>query len=1023
MSTRNPSVAARYGFTIVVVALATLLRVALGGVLGAGVPFITYFPTVVVCAWFGGLWPGLLSTVISGVIAWYAFLAPEFSFGISGPNGFVQLIMFLLAGILISLLAESLHGARRRAERSETAEREQRERLRVTLASIGDAVITTDVDGRVTFINKVAESLTGWQEQDLEGKRLEELFRIVNEETGATVENPALRAMQEGTVIGLTNHSILIARDGTEIPIDDSGAPIKDAEGKTIGAVLIFRDITERRRVEKDRALLAGIVESSQDAIISKSLDGIIESWNAAAEHMYEYSAGEAIGQPITIIIPEEKLEEEKFILERLRQGERIEHFETVRLTKSGTPLDVSLTVSPVRDSAGHIIGASKTARDITERKKVEEALHQHREWLRVTLSSIGDAVITTDTDGVVTFLNPVAESLTGWTLEEAKGRPLEKVFKVAAEQTRQLVENPALRAMKEGIVVGLANHSVLIAKDGTEIPIDDSGAPITGSDGRILGAVLIFRDVTERRRSEESLRQQAALLDLSGEAIFAWELDGPIVYWNRGAEALYGFTREQAVGQISHRLLNTIHPSDFEDFRAELLQQKEITTELVHTARDGRTVRVESRQQLVLGPDERHLVLETNRDITQRKRVEEDRLRLLASERAARAQAEAASRAKDEFVAMVSHELRAPLNSILGWTQLLRTGKFDASETAHALETVEHSAKAQAQLIEDLMDISRVITGKLVLNVVPVELGRVVDSAVDSIRSAADAKQIKVAVHLDPRGSWVSGDPSRLQQIIWNLVSNAVKFTPARGRVEVTVERVDSQHQITVSDSGPGINAEFLPFVFDRFTQASMTSERRYGGLGLGLAIVKNLVELHGGTVRADSSGDGKGATFKVAFPSTEVYEEPHDLLQPTAKDANALDGLRVMIVDDERDTRDLLTLMLSGYGAEIRACASAAEALRTIEQWRPAVLVSDIGMRDEDGYSLIKQLRSRGPEQGGDIPAVALTGYARSEDRTRALSAGFQMHVPKPVEAAELMMVIASLTGRTGKSTPTSE
>jgi PAS domain S-box-containing protein len=789
--------------------------------------------------------------------------------------------------------------------------------------------------------------------------------------------------------------------------------------------VLIFRDITERRRVEKDRALLAGIVESSQDAIISKSLDGIIKSWNAAAEHMYEYSAGEAIGQPITIIVPEEKLEEEHMILERLRQGERIEHFETVRLTKSGTPLDVSLTVSPVRDSAGHIIGASKTARDITERKKVEEALHQHREFLRVTLSSIGDGVITTDTDGVITFLNPVAESLTGWTQEEAKGKSLEKVFKVQTEQTRQLVENPALRAMKKGIVVGLANHSVLIAKDGTEIPIDDSGAPITGSDGRILGAVLIFRDVTERRRAEESLRQQAALLDLSGEAIFAWELDGPIVYWNRGAEALYGFTREQAVGQNSHHLLNTIRPLDFDDFRAQILQQKEITTELAHTARDGRTVRVESRQQLVLGPDERHLVLETNRDITQRKRVEEDRLRLLASERVARGQAEAASRAKDEFVAMVSHELRAPLNSILGWTQLLRTGKFDASETAHALETVEHSAKAQAQLIEDLMDISRVITGKLVLNVVPVELGRVVDSAVDSIRSAADAKQIKVAVHLDPRGSWVSGDPSRLQQIIWNLVSNAVKFTPARGRVEVTVERVDSQHQITISDSGPGIDAEFLPFVFDRFTQASMTSERRYGGLGLGLAIVKNLVELHGGTARADSSGDGKGATFKVAFPATEVYEEPHDLrrLQPIAEDANALEGLRIMIVDDERDTRDLLTLMLSGYGADIRACASAAEALRTIEQWRPAVLVSDIGMRDEDGYSLIKQLRSRGPEQGGDIPAVALTGYARSEDRTRALSAGFQMHVPKPVEATELMMVIASLTGRTGKSTPASE
>ncbi len=390
-----------------------------------------------------------------------------------------------------------------------------------------------------------------------------------------------------------------------------------------------------------------------------------------------------------------------------------------------------------------------------------------------------------------------------------------------------------------------------------------------------------------------------------------------------------------------------------------------------------------------------------------------------------AREQAEAASRAKDEFVAMVSHELRAPLNAILGWTQLMRTGKFDAAETAHALETVERNAKVQAQLIEDLLDISRVITGKLVLNVSPVELGRVIEGAVDSIRAASDAKHIQLGLHLDPRGSWVSGDPSRLQQIIWNLISNAVKFTPTHGRIGIRVERVDSQHRVTVHDSGTGIDPEFLPFVFDRFTQAKTTSERKYGGLGLGLAIVKNLVEAHGGTVRAESSGRGLGATFTVTFPVSAVYQEPYDfkhlrtIADGTASSENALDGLRIMIVDDEADTRDLLTTMLSSYGAEVRGCGSAAEALETIQQWRPSVLLSDIGMQDEDGYSLIRKLRSRGPERGGDIPAVALTGYARSEDRTRALAAGFQMHVPKPVEAIELVMVISSLTGRTNKRT----
>jgi len=466
--------------------------------------------------------------------------------------------------------------------------------------------------------------------------------------------------------------------------------------------------------------------------------------------------------------------------------------------------------------------------RDITARKRAEEALRQQREWLEVTLSSIGDAVIATDIGGAATFLNPVAQALTGWKQTEAAGQPLEQVFKIVNEETRQPVENPALRAMKEGIIVGLANHTVLLAKDGTEVSIDDSGAPIKDSAGKTIGAVVIFRDITERRRAEK------------------------------------------------------------------------------------------------------------------------ERSQLLAGEQAARERAEEASRAKDEFVAMISHEIRSPLTAILGWAQLLRRGTFDESQRKQAVETIERNARTQVQLVEDLLDISRVITGKLRLNVRPVEITQIIEAALHSIRPAVDAKEIQLQAHLERKGSLVSGDPDRLQQVFWNLFSNAVKFTPKHGSIEVTAGRINSHIQITVSDSGAGISADFLPYVFDRFSQANITSERKYGGLGLGLAIVRHLMELHGGSVRVESAGEGQGATFMLTFPVRVVHEEVGELdttYRSVEYDSFLTDtmlaGLRVMIVDDEPETRDLLTAMLTQRGAEVKPCASASDALATLVAWHPDVLV----------------------------------------------------------------------------------
>ena len=402
-----------------------------------------------------------------------------------------------------------------------------------------------------------------------------------------------------------------------------------------------------------------------------------------------------------------------------------------------------------------------------------------------------------------------------------------------------------------------------------------------------------------------------------------------------------------------------------------------------------------------------------------ERKRAEEERAQLLAREQAARAEAETANRMKDEFLAVLSHELRSPLNPIIGWSGMLRTQKLNAATTARALETIERNAKLQAELIEDLLDVSRMIRGKLSLNVCPVNLIPIVQGAMETVHLAATAKSIRLESVLNPAVGLILGDPNRLQQIVWNLLSNAIKFTPSGGRVEIKLDCTGSYAQIEVSDTGKGIEADFLPYVFERFRQADSTSTRSQNGLGLGLAIVRHLTELHGGTVRVDSPGEGQGAIFTVKLPlmiRTELNglrTEQEAPLSPQSSSAfsNVLAGLQVLVVDDETDSRDFLAIALEQYGAKVTAVPSVQEALLALQQVKPNVLVSDIGMPDEDGYTLIRKIRAMTPEQGGRIPAVALTAYAGSEDCERAILAGFQRHVTKPVEAAAFAATIARL------------
>jgi signal transduction histidine kinase len=404
------------------------------------------------------------------------------------------------------------------------------------------------------------------------------------------------------------------------------------------------------------------------------------------------------------------------------------------------------------------------------------------------------------------------------------------------------------------------------------------------------------------------------------------------------------------------------------------------------------------------------------------RRREAEEALRKSESELRERAvEAEGANHIKDEFLAALSHELRTPLNAILGWTLMLRQG-LSEERRARAIDTIERNARAQVQLIEELLDVSRIVSGKLRLNVQHVDPSLVVENALETVRLAAEAKGVRIHSVLDPLAGPISGDPDRLQQVLWNIVSNAVKFTPKGGRVEVLLERVDSDIELTITDTGQGIAPAFLPFVFDRFRQAEGSTTRSHGGLGLGLSIAKSIVELHGGSVRASSGGEGHGASFVIRLPRSIVVRQETPsrpfgsagAQPPIGACPPSLDGLRIVIVDDEPDALQLLSTILEGCGASVRAAGNAAGALELVRAFRPEVLVSDIGMPREDGYTLIQKVRALPPEEGGQTHAIALTAYARTSDRTRALTAGFHSHVPKPVEPNELFAVIASLVGR---------
>jgi PAS domain S-box-containing protein len=631
---------------------------------------------------------------------------------------------------------------------------------------------------------------------------------------------------------------------------------------------------------EQSRALLAAIVESSDDAIITKNLNGIITSWNQGAERIFGYSPLEAIGQSVTMLMPPERVDEEPLILERIKRGERIRHYETVRRAKNGALVEISLTVSPLVDSEGKIIGASKIARDISREEHVHRRLRQSEEQFRVTLASIGDAVIATDRDGRMTFMNSAAEHLTGWKTRQALGVPLDEAFKIVNEFSRKTAENPVNKVLQEGKVVGLANHTVLISKDGTERPIDDSGAPIRGSAGDLMGVVLVFRDVTERRAAELTALRFAALVENSDDAIISKNLHGIITTWNEGAQRIFGYLPSEIIG----RSIKVLIPPELRQQEDEILArlrrgERVYHFETIRVAKDGRHIPI----SLTISPIKDHEgnvigASKIARDITERKQAEQalaeakEKLQSYAGELERQVCERTSTLEKtiaelEAFSYSLSHDMRAPLRTIESFSEIVLKDYGEKIETkgADLLKKVIGAAKRMDKLILDLLEFTRVARAPITTESADVQ--KIIQSI---IHEREEFQPPRAEVKIETPLLAVRGNEASLTQCFTNLLDNAVKFVAPNTipRVRIYSERRDGGVRLWIEDNGIGIDADGKPRLFQMFQRIHSEA---YPGTGIGLAIVRKAVERMGGEAGVESK-PGKGSRFWLQLPKADT-------------------------------------------------------------------------------------------------------------------------------------------------------
>ncbi|MBX3233377.1 MAG: PAS domain S-box protein [Labilithrix sp.] len=764
------------------------------------------------------------------------------------------------------------------------------------------------------------------------------------------------------------------------------------------------------------------LVDSIADhAIVMLDPTGQVMSWNRGAERITGYPPDEIVGQPVARLYPAADVasgapQRELAEAASLGRGED----EGWRVRKDGSQLWANVVVTALRRTDGSLQGYALVMRDLTARRNAEEELRRAEQRFHGLVDAVTDyAVFMLDRDGCVTTWNSGARKAKGYEEDEIVGRHFSTFYTEedrAAGRPARLLET----VTREGRV---EDEGWRVRKDGTRFWANVIITTLRDGAGEIIGYAKVTRDLTERRKFEEELRRSEErfrlLVESVGDAIYMLDPDGRVTTWNQGAQRMKGYPSAEVLGR------------DFEVFfppadRAAgkprrvleiALREGRFEDEGLRVRSDGTQFWANVVVTAIVDANGNHIGFsKVTRDLTASREAEEMQRRLVheqaarvAAERVAK-QAEEANRIKDEFLATVSHELRTPLNAIVGWAKMLRQRELDPT-VARGVEVIDRNAEAQVKIVDDILDVARIITGKLRIEPKPIDLVTIAHEAIEVVRPSAHAKDITLTLEDGPGSCILVGDHERLRQVAWNLLSNAVKFTDKDGRVAVRVWQDGPQVAFSVSDTGRGIAPDFLPRVFDRFTQEEGSTTRRIGGLGLGLSLVRHIVELHGGTVSAESIGPGHGSTFTFVLPvRATVSVPPANPARSGSVRRSLLGELRVLVVDDDADARDLVRAVLESAGAHVTVASSAEEALAAVRDAAPHVLVSDIGMPEQDGYSLMRRLRAIEPALA--LPSIALTAYTRAEDRTKALAAGFTTHIGKPVNPEDLITAVANLT-----------
>ncbi|NJL35545.1 MAG: PAS domain S-box protein [Leptolyngbyaceae cyanobacterium SM1_4_3] len=888
------------------------------------------------------------------------------------------------------------------------------ERFRTLADHISQLVWMTDENGWIFWYNQRWFDYTGTTLEEMQGWGWQKVHHPDHVER---VVERISRCFETGETWEDTFP--LRGRDGQYRWFLSRAIPIRDQRGKILRWFGTNTDITELRQTE---TALQQTTERLNIALKSAPLTLFTQDLDLRYTWVYNptqnYSIEEIIDQrDEDLASPETAARLTQLKRQVLETGVGLR--EEVKVTRDGQTAYYDLTIDPLRDSQNRMVGITCAAIDIsdrvrleTERQQAEIALADNEARLQGFVDANVVGILYGDIYGNIHQANDELLRIIGYTREDLRTGQL-RWIDITPPEHLPLDEQAIAQARTDGACTPYEKE--YIRKNGSRVPVL-IGYSLVGEARE--ESVAFILDLSDRKQAETALRQSEDRLRMAIESAqlgtWDWNLITNELTWDAGCKAMFGLSPDATVTYETH--LAGLHPDD-RDYVYESGQQalhfEDGNFDVEYRAigiEDGIERWIAAKGKVIFDSTGVPLrFIGTVLNITEKKRAEAEREQLLVREQAARAEAERANHIKDEFLAILSHELRSPLNPILGWTKLLQTRKFDEAQIAAALATIERNAKLQTQLIDDLLDVAKILRGKLSLNMTVVNLSFLIEAAIDTVRTAAAAKSISLHATL-PNVGQVFGDAACLQQIVWNLLANAIKFTPNGGRVEIWLKQVGRQTEITVQDTGKGISPDFLPHIFESFRQEDTSTTRKYGGLGLGLAIVRQLVEAHGGTIMADSPGEGQGATFTVQLPLLNAEPELQQSDELLKQELN-LTGIRVLAVDDDPDARELLTALLVQYGATVVTTTSAAEVIAALESFQPDVLVSDIGMPEVDGYTLIQQIRALPSEKGGQIPAIALTAYAREEDQQRITTSGYQWHVAKPLELEQLIRAVMTL------------